>query len=190
VWIELLLALIIVVLVIWMIFPGGANFPPQRLALQLRRARKEIDRLREINEVLRANLDAARSERTRLFSELCTIASELEQLKAALEGSRRAEEELKQKYGVEPGPESLERILASAPRIDLQIRRRLANEILVGDVGRALMNSLNSGAPISVAATEAEIPLSVAKNKIRVLQTLGYLDERLRLTELGQEALV
>lgn len=189
-WVEIILGLIIVALLVWIIFFGGGTLRTQRLTSELRSARSEADRLREVNEALRASLEAASAERTRLFSGLCTIAGELELMKSALSGSRSARAKLKQEYDAEPGPELIERILASVPKISSPTKRRLAHEILVGDTGRALLKDVNSGVPITNAAANAGVPVIVARSKIRALQTLRYLDERLKLTDSGREALL
>jgi hypothetical protein len=189
-WVEVILALVIVALVIWIIFFGGGTLRTQKLTSELRSARNEATRLREVNEALRASLETAHAERTRLFSGLCTIAGELEQMKAALGGSRTAREQLKQKYKGEPGPELLERILASVPKVSPPVKKRLAHEILVAETGRTLLNDMSSGVSITKAAANAGVPVIVARNKVRALQTLGYLDDRLRLTELGRGALI
>jgi hypothetical protein len=75
------------------------------------------------------------------------------------------------------------------PNIDPAVKRRLADEILVGEAGRTIMKSLDRGASIDRAASAAGMPLIVAKGQIRRLQILGYLDSRLKPTELGRRAL-
>ena len=88
-----------------------------------------------------------------------------------------------------PGPELLERILKRST-IDYSVKSRLSDELLVGEVGRSIMESLDKGVTLEEAAAEANVPLVVARGQVTRLQILGYLDARLRLTGQGQKALI
>lgn len=189
-WLEVVLLIVIIALISWIVFFGGGTLRTQKLTFKIRNLQDELKRLKDVNEVLRASLEAEHRERTRLFSGICTLAGDLEQVKAALAGSRNAQKSLKQKYDAEPSPELIERILESIPRADLAVTQRLAHEILVGETGRAILRSLNTGAPITQAAIDADVPVATARNQVKTLRTLGYLDERLRPTELGRKALI
>jgi hypothetical protein len=70
------------------------------------------------------------------------------------------------------------------------VKGRLTDEMLVGEIGRTIMKSLDSGDTIERAADNAGVPLVVAKGQITRLQILGYLDSRLKLTERGRYALI
>lgn len=181
---------IIITLILWIVFFGGGTLRTQKLTFRIRNLQDELKRIKNANEGLRASLESEHRERTRLFSEICILVGDLEQVKAAIDGSRTAQRSLKQKYDAEPSPELIERILESVPRADLVVKQRLAHEILVGETGRAILRSLSTGAPITQAAIDADVPVVTARKQVKTLRTLGYLDERLRPTELGQEALI
>jgi hypothetical protein len=76
------------------------------------------------------------------------------------------------------------------PMVDSSIKSGIADEMLVGEVGRALMKGLNSGRTIEEAAADAGVPVAVAKGQIIRLQMLGYLDSRLKPTEKGLLAMI
>jgi hypothetical protein len=83
----------------------------------------------------------------------------------------------------------VDRILASKPRIDRETKSRLAHELLVGEVGREMLRGFRDQRSIDQASADAGVPVVVGKGQIRRLQVLGYLNDRLELTERGQEAL-
>lgn len=83
----------------------------------------------------------------------------------------------------------VDKILAESTRVDVATKERLAREILVGDTGKSLLKSVGAGATIEGAAADAGLPPVVAKNQIRGLQVLGYLDDRMQLTSRGRDAL-
>ncbi len=74
-------------------------------------------------------------------------------------------------------------------KLDPAVKERIADEFLVGEVGRGLMRGLERGLTIERAAAEVGVPLAVAKGQIRRLQILGYMDGSLKPTELGWRAL-
>ncbi len=189
-WLEAILVLIIIPLILWIAFFGGGTLRTQKLTFRIRNLQDELQRIKDANEGLRASLESKHSERTKLLSEICILTGDLEQVKAALAGSRTAQKSLKQKYDADPSPDLIDRILESVPRADLVVRQRLAHEILVGETGRAILRSLSTGAPITQAAIDADVPVVTARKQVKTLRTLGYLDEHLRPTELGQEALI
>lgn len=189
-WLETILVITIIALIFWIVFFGGGTLRTQKLTFKIRNLQDELKRIRDANEGLRASLESEHRERTKLLSGICILAGDLEQVKVALAGSRIAQKSLKQKYDAEPSPELVERILESVPRADLVVKRRLAHEILVGETGRAILRSLSTGAPITQAAIDADVPVATARKQVKTLHTLGYLDEHLRPTELGQEALI
>lgn len=161
----------------------------RKLSADVSRLRKELDRMRAANDALRERLDAEESERARCSADICDLARDFERLRSAIAGSNTCEKMLIEKHGIKPGPELVDRILASKPRVSLHTKRRLAHELLVGEIGRALLDSLGKGRSIEQAAGDADIPVVVAKGQIKRLQVLGYLDDRLELTRRGHEAL-
>ncbi len=186
---EILLVLVILALLAWVLFSGGGTFRTRRLSAEIGRLHKEIELLRGVNEALRGGLGSAQAERARLSADICSIVRDLELAKAAIAGSRVCRETLIGKYGLEPGPELVDRILASSPRVDRATRQRLANEVLVGEVGGIVLKGLAAGAKIERIAADAEVPITVARSQIKRLQVLGYVDERLKLTDRGRVVL-
>ncbi len=189
-WIVAFLVGIIVLLMTWMFFFGGAGVSHQRkLRREIERLREELGRLQEANEALRAKLGVGAEERFRRYGNLSEFVRDLESLRCAIAGSKICQATLSKKYGVDPGPELLKRIL-DKPGVDPVVKNRLADELLVGEVGRTLMLNLDKGASIDRAAAEAGVPLMVARGQITRLQILGYLDSDLKPTEQGREALI
>ncbi|RLG57094.1 MAG: hypothetical protein DRN83_02630 [Hadesarchaea archaeon] len=189
-WIVVFLVGIIILLMAWILFFGGAGVTHQRkLRKEITRLKDELSRLQEANEALRATLGAGSEERLRRYGKLFEFIRDLESLRCAIAGSKICQASLSKKYDTIPGPDMLKRILAQ-PGVDPVIKNRLADELLVGEVGRALMLSLDKGFSIDKAAANAGVPLVVARGQITRLQILGYLDSHLKLTEQGREALV
>jgi len=190
VWIIPFLAGIILPLMAWMLFFGGGGVAKQRkLRREIDMMRGKLGRLQEANEALRVTLGVGSEARFRHYGNLFEFVRDLESLRCAIAGSKICQATLSRKYSMNPGPELLKRILAQ-PGIDLVIKNRLADELLVGEVGRTLMQSLDGGATIDKAAADAGVPLVVAKGQITRLQILGYLDAHLKLTKQGRDALI
>ena len=187
--VEAILVLIILVLLAIMLFSGGGVFRVRVLSDEINRLRAEIKRLQSVNESLRENIDSTDEKKSKDFAELCTLARELENVEMALIGSSSIRRQLAGKYGVEISPEMIDKILAEGTRVDAATKERLAREILVGDTGKILLKSVSAGATIEGAAADAGLPPVVAKNQIRGLQVLGYLDDRMQLTSRGRNAL-
>lgn len=183
--VEIALAAIILLLLTWMHLSGGI-FQRRRLSAELDNLRKEVSRLRDANEALRGASDAGW---TKGAEELCEFVRELEMLKSSVAGSRSCWEKLSQKYKAEPDPQMVELIIDSWHGMDGHTKRRLADELLVGEVGRSILRSLGAGASVEESALNAGIPIAMARSHIVRLRTLGYLDSSLRPTALGQRAL-
>jgi outer membrane murein-binding lipoprotein Lpp len=188
-WTEIFLILVILAILGWILFSGGGTFRTRRLSGEISRLREEVGRLRSVNEALRGNLESARWERARLSADICNIVRDLERTKAAVAGSRACHETLLGRYGLEPGPELVDRILAASPRVDRATKLALSRAILVGEVGETVLKNLATGAKINRIAADAEIPITVARGQIKALQLLGYVNERLRPTDRGRELL-
>ena len=189
-WLIVFLVAIIVVLMIWMIFFwGGGTYKQRRLQQEIGALREELQRTQEINDALRKSLGAGTGARLKQYGDLAEFVRDLESLRCAIAGSKICQTMLSKKYNMDPGPELLKRILAR-PGVDSMVKGRLADEMLVGEIGRTIMKSLDSGATMERAADDASVPLVVAKGQITRLQILGYLDSRLKLTERGRYALI
>lgn len=189
VWVEALLVVIILLLLGIILFSGGGITRRRELMREVDSLRKEVQRLQEANEALRSSLGVGAETRARRFGDLFGMVRELEELRCAIAGSSVCQRALTQKYSIAPGPELLERILAARPEMDSAAKRKLADEMLVGGVGRSILRSLDAGIPLERAASDAGMPLVVARGQVTRLQILGYLDTRLKLTERGREAL-
>lgn len=189
-WVEALFVVIILILLGIILFSGGGIARRRVLSRQVDSLHKEIQRLQNANEALRSSMGMGSETRVKSFADIFELVRDLESLRCAIAGSSTCQRALTQKYGIGPGPELLKRILGARLWMDSVVKWRLADELLVGEVGRSILQSLNSGAPIDRAASKAGVPMAVARGQVSRLQILGYLDNRLALTERGREALV
>lgn len=189
-WTEIFLGAIIIVMLIYILFAEGGSAKAKKLRQELESQREELRMLREANEALRGTLGISEEGKTERREDLFQFVRDLESLRGAIAGSRVSQAMLYGRYRLNPGPELFEQILKARQSIDPAVKRRLADEILVGEAGRSIMRSLNSGASIETAAAEAGMPLAVAKGQITRLQILGYLDSSLKPTMRGREALI
>jgi len=186
---EVLLVLVIFILLALLLFSGGGVFRVRRLSAEVGAMREELERMRVANEALRSNLGAIGDERAKSFAEVCELARDLETLRSAIAGSSQCQKLLAEKYGTPPSPELVNRMLAARLRVDRATKWRLAHELLVGEVGRAMLRALRAGGTIERASADAGVPVVVGKGQVKRLQVLGYLDDRLEITERGLEAL-
>ena len=187
--VEAILVLIILVLLAIMLFSGGGIFRVKKLSSDIDKLRGEIKRLQSVNESLRENINTTDDKKLKDIAELTTLVRELENVEMALAGSSSIRQQLVARYAVEIGPEMVDGILAMSVRVDQVTKEKLAKEILVGDAGRILLKSMSSGATIDRAAADASLPTIVAKNQVRGLQILGYIDDRMELTSRGRDVL-
>ena len=188
-WVLAFLVFIILLLLGIILFSGGGVTRRRELLKEISSLRKETQRLWDANEALRGSLVIEAKERGGRFGDLFELVRDLEGLRCAIAGSSACQRVLTQKYGVDPGPELLERILARRPGMDSIAKRKLADELLVGEIGRSILRSLNAGALLEKAASDAGVPMVVARGQVTRLQILGYLDAHLKLTDRGREAL-
>lgn len=188
-WVVALLVFIILLLLGIILFSGGGVTRRYKLLREISSLREEAQRLRDANEALRGSLSVGAKERMEHFGDMLKLVRDLEGLRCAIAGSSACQRVLTQKYGVDPGPELLKRILATRPGMDFVAKRKLADELLVGEVGRGILRSLNAGALLEKAASDVGVPVVVARGQVTRLQILGYLDAHLKLTDRGREAL-
>ena len=186
---EALLVLIILALLAILLFSGGGVFRARRLSAEVDTTREELRHMQAANEALRGSLDTRRDERARSLAEVVELARDLETLRSAVAGSTVCQKTIVKKYGTEPSPELVSRILAARSRVESVTKRRIAHELLVGEVGREMLRAFRVGRSVGQASADAGIPLVVGRGQVKRLQILGYLDDRLELTELGREAL-
>jgi hypothetical protein len=153
--------------------------------IRRRQLEKEIEMLKDKLQKYEGEAPkGAKVREVRSPPDLFDFVRDLETLRCAIAGSKICQRTLLKKYKLPPGPEILKRIITHS-RLDPTTKEKLADEFLVGEVGRGILRSLNSGATIERAATEVGVPLIVTKGQISRLQVLGYLDNRLKPTELG-----
>jgi hypothetical protein len=182
-WTEIillaLLALVALLLSLLLFWEGGIG---ERRKLRVERAafKEELQRLR----VTRVKPQ----RKTQPGDEIFDFARDLESLRGAIAGSKICQRTLRRKYGLSPGPELLAAIMKRS-KLDSSSKTRLADEFLVGEVGRSMMRSLIAGASIEEAADNAGVPLVIANGQITRLRALGYIDSSLRPTAIGQRAL-
>ena len=188
-WVTALLVVIILLLLGMILFSGGGITKRRELLKEISSLREEAQRLRDANEALHGSMVISAKERRGHFGDLFELLRDLEGLRCAIAGSRVCQQVLSQKYGVDPGPELLKRILAKRPVMDPIVKQKFADELLVGEIGRSILRSLNEGALFEKAASDAGVPVVVARRQVTRLQTLGYLDAHLKLTDRGREAL-
>ena len=189
-WVEAILVVIILLLLGIILFSGGGIARRRVLSRQVDSLHKEMQRLENANEALRSSMGVGSGTRVKRFTDLFELVRDLEALRCAIAGSSTCKQVLTQKYGMGPGPELLKRILGARLWMDSAVKRRLADELLVGEIGRNILISLDAGAPLDRAASNAGVPVAVARGQIRRLQVLGYLDNRVALTDRGREALI
>ncbi len=187
--VEVLLVLIILVLLALLLFSGGGVFRVRRLSAEVNSMSEEVRRLQEANDALRGSLDTRRGERWKSIAEVVELARDLETLRSAVAGSTVCQKSIVEKYGTEPSQELVRRILAARPRVESVTKRKIAHELLVGEVGREMLRAFRAGRSVGQASADAGIPVVVGKGQVKRLQVLGYLNDRLGLTELGSEAL-
>jgi len=186
---EVLLAVAVLALVGWIFLPGWKVLEGRRLAIKVNRLEEEVRRLDQENRRLKEEV-LRKPERDREeMQRVSELVRDLEALRSAIAGAKPSLERLRGKYGLAPGPELLTKILQSQPNLTWALRERLAQDILVGEVGRAVLRSLASSPSLERASADSGVPLAVVKSEVRRLQTLGYLNERLELTELGKRSL-
>ncbi len=186
----IILGAIIIVLLAWIILSRTGFSRPRKLQQRIETQNQELMVLKEANESLRSSLGISEDGALKREKEIYQFVRDLEGLRGAIAGSKISQKVLFDKYNSPPGPELFQNILNARPGIDPAVRRRLADEILVGEAGRSIMKSLDTGASIDRAANAAGMPLIVAKGQIRRLQTLGYLDSRLKPTDNGRKAML
>ncbi|MEM2192422.1 MAG: hypothetical protein QXG38_02275 [Candidatus Hadarchaeales archaeon] len=172
---EVILMVLVIVLLALQLFGGGSIVRRKQLEREVESLRA---RIKEMEEATSAQ------SRPDIFG----FARDLETLRSAIAGSRICQKILQKKYHLPPGAELLKKIMSSYA-IDQVTKERLADEFLVGEVGRGIMNSLKTGKTIERAAAEVGVPILVAKGQIARLQILGYLDNKLKITPLGERAL-
>lgn len=190
-WLEmsLFLLIVIILLILWIYYSGGGTLRILKLKKDIKSLQEEVEKLRETNDILRSGLGSSEDQNKRSVEMVSSLICKLERLKDALRGSKTAKEALIEEFGNGPSPILVDNILASEPDISKTLKKRLAHKVLVGDSGKDILNELEDGKTIENAVAESGLPLNIGRRRIVMLQRLGYLDNKLNLTEVGFEAI-
>ncbi|MEM2874527.1 MAG: hypothetical protein QW567_00660 [Candidatus Hadarchaeales archaeon] len=183
------LIIIILVLAWWILVVDRRMLNYLKMRREMEALRAELARVQGLNKALMGEAGIGAVSRARRNQALFEFVRDLEALRTAVAGAKTAQEYLEKKYGVKVGEELLNRIIAN-PGVESSVKTGIADEMLVGEVGRALMKGLNAGKTIEDAAAGVGIPVAVARGQVIRLQMLGYLDSRLKPTEKGLQAML
>ncbi len=176
-------------LIIWIYYSGGGTLKARELKEEVEKLEEENRLLKETNDTLRSGLDSNTESSMRLIGRVNMLVKNLVRVKEALKGSNRAREFIEAEYENEIGPQLIREIFSEEENIHILMKRKLANEIFVGDIGRDILNAINEGKGTKEAFVEAGVPIKVGNERLKVLKEAGYLDNKLNLTEWGGEAL-
>lgn len=185
----ILLILIIAALVLWIYYTGGGTLRTRELTQRISELEEENETLRKLNRTIRSGFESSSEKISRPVIKASNLIESLIRVKEALKGSKTAKQFLENKYENEIGQGLIQEILASVEGISMPVRRRLAHEILVGDIGKDMLRSIKEGDSVTDAAANAGVPLRIGKERVRILKETGYLDNKLNLTDWGVEAL-
>jgi hypothetical protein len=181
-WIEIallvLLAMVAVLLALLLFWEGGIS--------RRKKLRAESTMIKEDVQKLRVAKVKSTPEAQQI--PLFDFARDLESLRGAIAGSKICQQTLRRKYRMSVGPELFNAII-SRSKLSTPVKRRLADEIVVGEVGRSILSSLSMGATVEKAAMDAGVPLMIAKGTITRLRELGYMDSSLKPTAIGRRVL-
>lgn len=182
------LVIIIIILLVWIFFRTG-TVRTLKFMRRNKKLQEEIEELRKVNRTLRSGIASAGEGVSGQVEDVCEIAENLQRLKEAFLGSKSAKETLKEDFDEELGPRLVRYILEAKPGIGSRLKRHLSTGVLVGDLGIDVLKGINEGESIANIAADAGVPIHAVRSKITLLQTAGYIDNRLDLTELGRKAI-
>lgn len=182
--------MVIVLLLLWIYYSGGGTPRTRKLTARVKELESENEALKETNRALRSGLSSTDEGVSRPVAKMNRLAEKLVRVKDAMRGSRSANKLLEQEFDFEEiGPSLIQDILSTEEGISVRLKRRLAHGIFVGDIGREIMFKLDEGVGLNDAIVKAGVPLRVGKERVRILKEIGYLNNRLNLTDWGIEAL-
>jgi hypothetical protein len=187
--IGIALVIVILILLTWMSFSSSGMLKARKLKAEANQLREEVERLRAANEALRSNFELGANERIKLSNDIYELVRDLERVKSAVIGWGTAHKEFYNRFGVQVGPELVDRILEEKAGIDVLTRKRLAHEVLVGGIGKEILRRISPTTPLESIADELGLPLVAIKSYIRHLSVLGYIDTNMKITDRGKEAL-
>lgn len=188
-WISIALLIVIILILAWIYYSGGGTPRTRKLTKKIQELEEENENLQETNETLRAGLDSTSERFSRSVSKVNDLVEELVRVREAFNGSKKAKEMLETKYGEEIGRNLIKKILSSEETITSPLKRGIAHEIFVGDIGREILEGLRRGRGLNNIIADAGVPLQVGKRRVRLLEETGYINSQLNLTDWGSEAL-
>ncbi len=188
-WLSIALLVVIILLLVWIYYSGGGTPRTRELTQKIQELEEENESLRETNETLRGGLDSTAEKFSHSVSKVNDLVEELVRVRDALNGSKKAKEMLKEDYGEEAGRNLVKKILSSEETINSPLKRRIAHEIFVGDIGREILKGLRGGRSLNNIVADAGVPLKIGKSRLRLLEETGYVNSKLNLTDWGAEAL-
>lgn len=173
-------------LLLALIFGIHRELTVRKLKKKVGELQEELAALSEMNEMLTENLSRKISKSENIAAD---FIRDLERLRTAIAGSGICEKMLRSKYKCELGTTMLRRIFEAYPSLSFPTKQRIADEILVGELGRLILAELNKGLGVEDVSVAVQAPLAVVKGQIRRLQLLGYLDSTLKPTASGKRVL-
>lgn len=184
-----ILLVVIIILIFWIYFLDGWSLRKRNLRKEIKQLEGENEALRETNRTLRLSIGSASEGFSQPVGRASRLVEKLARVKEALKGSKSAGKIIEDKFDEEIGPALIQKLLSSEKAVSDPIKRRLAHEIFVGNIGREILNGLSEGKSLNDAIADAGVPLRVGREHARILKKTGYLDNRLNLTDWGYEAI-
>lgn len=161
----------------------------RELTTKIEKLEEEKDRLKETNEALRSGYGYSSKKVSRSLDKIGSMVGDLVCVKEALKGSKTAKNIIENKYGIEISKKLVKNILSSDRTVNLDLRRRIAHEVLAGSVGKDILKGLYRGKNLDDAISDAGVPLRIGRERVRLLEETGYLDSHLNLTNWGRQVI-
>ncbi len=183
------MAAIIVILLFWIYQSGGIISETKELRKRVEELEEENKELEETNEALRASIESSSESSDRIIQRITKMTEKLFRVKEALRGSDKAKQNLEEEFDSKIGPDLIRDIFATDELINFELKRRLADKVFVGDIGKDILRGVDEGIGLNDATVEAGVPLRIGREKAKILKKTGYLDKKLNLTRIGREVL-
>lgn len=187
--VEAILLAIIALLIVWIYFSGGGTLRTRKLTKEINRLKEKNQTLEETNFALRSSLGSSSEKVSQSAVKAEQLIEKLMLVKDALRGSTPAKKAIEKEFDDEIGPHLIREILSVEQKVSSPLKQRIASGVLVGKIGKDILEALKNGKTVRDAAVDAGVPLRTGKEQIRILKKTGYLDNKLNLTQLGTEAL-
>ena len=188
-WISLLLGIIVAILLFWIYYSGGGTTKAREYKKRVEELEEENRLLKETNETLRSGMESNTESSMKIVGRVNQLVRNLVRVKDALKGSDKARDLIEEEYGIEIGPRLVREIFSREKSIHIIMKRKIANEVFLGEIGRDILRGIDEGKGTKKAFVEAGIPIRVGNERLKILKEVGYLDRKLNLTEWGSEVL-